>query len=69
MALINDMNSHIATAAEQQRQTTADISRNLNRLSELTDSTRINTQETEQASATLSGLGLRLANKMQTFTV
>ena len=69
MTLINDMNSHIATAAAQQRQTTADISRNLNRLSELADATRANTQETEQASATLSSLGLRLASEMQTFTV
>ena len=69
MALINDMNSHIATAAEQQRQTTADISRNLNRLSELADATRVKTHETEQAGETLSGLGQRLATEMRTFTV
>ncbi|ART79839.1 methyl-accepting chemotaxis protein [Oceanisphaera avium] len=69
MALINDMNSHIATAAEQQRQTTADISRNLNRLSELADAARLKTQETEQASTTLSGLGGRLTSEMNTFVV
>ncbi|MGO5000170.1 methyl-accepting chemotaxis protein [Oceanisphaera sp. W20_SRM_FM3] len=69
MTLINDMNSHIATAAEQQRHTTADISRNLNRLSELADQTRVKTQETEQAGVALSGLGQRLATEMSTFTV
>ncbi|ART83251.1 chemotaxis protein [Oceanisphaera profunda] len=69
MVLINDMNSHIAIAAEQQRQTTADISNNLNRLSELADTARVKTHETEQAGEALSGLGQRLATEMSTFTV
>nr|WP_243454015.1 methyl-accepting chemotaxis protein [Oceanisphaera pacifica] len=67
MALINDMNSHIATAAAQQRQTTGEISENLNRLSELAEEGRIKTQETDDAGETLSGLGRRLATEMSAF--
>ncbi|MGO1245899.1 MAG: methyl-accepting chemotaxis protein [Oceanisphaera sp.] len=67
MALINDMNSHIATAAAQQRQTTGEISENLNRLSELAEEGRIKTQETDDAGETLAGLGRRLAEEMSTF--
>ncbi|WP_188628358.1 methyl-accepting chemotaxis protein [Oceanisphaera marina] len=67
MALINDMNSHIATAAAEQRQTTAEISESLNRLSELAEESRIKTQETDHAGETLSSLGHRLTEEMQTF--
>ncbi|MFD1007133.1 methyl-accepting chemotaxis protein [Oceanisphaera ostreae] len=67
MALINDMNSHIATAAAQQRQTTGDISESLNRLSELAEEGRIKTQETDDAGATLSSLGRRLTAEVNTF--
>lgn len=67
MALINDMNSHIATAAAEQRQTTVDISESLNRLSELAEEGRVKTQETDHAGEALSGLGRRLAAEVSMF--
>lgn len=67
MALINDMNSHIATAAAQQRQTTEEMSHNLNRLSDLAEQGRVRTQETDDAGSALTGLGERLAQEMSAF--
>lgn len=67
MALINDMNSHIATAAAQQRQTTEEMSHNLNRLSDLAEQGRVRTQETDNAGSALTGLGERLAQEMSAF--
>lgn len=67
MALINDMNSHIATAAAQQRQTTEEMNHNLTRLSELAEEVRLKTQETDSAGETLSGLGRRLAQEVNVF--
>ena len=67
MALINDMNSHIATAAAQQRQTTEEMNHNLTRLSELAEEVRLKTQETDSAGETLSGLGRRLAEEVNVF--
>ncbi|WMC09746.1 methyl-accepting chemotaxis protein [Oceanimonas pelagia] len=67
MALINDMNNQIATAAEQQRQTTEEMSRNLTRLSELADEVRSKTQETDHAGEALFSLGQRLANEVNGF--
>ncbi|PSJ44947.1 methyl-accepting chemotaxis protein [Zobellella endophytica] len=67
MTLINDMNSHIATAAEQQRQTTEEMSRNLSRLSELAEEVRIKTQETDSAGDALSALGRRLSDEVRLF--
>lgn len=67
MALINDMNSHIATASAQQRQTTEEMNHNLTRLSELAEEVRLKTQETDSAGETLSGLGRRLAEEVNVF--
>ncbi|WP_445400348.1 methyl-accepting chemotaxis protein [Zobellella sp. An-6] len=67
MRLINDMNSHIATAAEQQRQTTEEMSRNLGRLSELAEEARLKTQETDSAGEALSGLGRKLSDEVNMF--
>ncbi|WP_375055646.1 methyl-accepting chemotaxis protein [Zobellella sp. DQSA1] len=67
MVLINDMNSHIATAAEQQRQTTAEMNLNLARLSELAEEARLKTQETDSAGETLSSLGLKLSSEVNMF--
>ncbi|WP_458734518.1 methyl-accepting chemotaxis protein [Zobellella taiwanensis] len=67
MALINDMNSHIATAAEQQRQTTEEMSRNLSRLSELAEDVKNRTQDTDSAGEALSLLGRKLSAEIEVF--
>jgi methyl-accepting chemotaxis protein len=67
MALINDMNSHIATAAEQQLQTTEEMSRNLSRLSELAEDVKNRTQDTDSAGEALSLLGRKLSAEIEVF--
>ncbi|MDV2858036.1 MULTISPECIES: methyl-accepting chemotaxis protein [Oceanimonas] len=67
MTLINDMNNQIATAAEQQRQTTEEMSRNLSRLSELAEEVRSKTHETDSAGTALLGLGQRLSAEVDGF--
>ncbi|MDP5292644.1 methyl-accepting chemotaxis protein [Oceanimonas sp. CHS3-5] len=67
MGLINDMNNQIATAAEQQRQTTEEMSRNLTRLSELAEEVRSKTQETDSAGEALFSLGQRLTDEVNGF--
>ncbi|OYD26344.1 methyl-accepting chemotaxis protein [Oceanimonas baumannii] len=67
MQLINDMNNQIATAAEQQRQTTEEMSRNLCRLSELAEEVRHKTHETDSAGEALLNLGRRLSAEVDGF--
>ncbi|GAF67252.1 unnamed protein product, partial [marine sediment metagenome] len=64
---INDMNIQIAAAAEEQGATAEEISRNVTRVSDLSESTKSQTAQTSEASAELAQLGGSLMDMVKSF--
>jgi methyl-accepting chemotaxis protein len=56
ITMISDMSSQIASAAEQQQATSAEISSNINRISEISDSNYEGIQEVAKTSLILDEL-------------
>jgi len=69
ITLISDMSSQIASAAEQQQATSAEIAANLNRISEISDSNYEGIQEVAQASSALDELAERQQSLVQRFRI
>ncbi|MCP5169421.1 MAG: methyl-accepting chemotaxis protein [Hahellaceae bacterium] len=69
ISTINDMNTQIASAAEQQTAVTEDINRSLTRIVEIAEDTARGTDETREASARLAGLSEAMHNQMASFKV
>ena len=67
MSLINNMNTQIASAAEQQFSVTEDISQRLVRMVEISDATSQGTNKTQQASINLAQLANNLCIQMRYF--
>ncbi len=64
---INDMNIQIAAAAEQQGATAEEISSNVTRVSDLSEATRAQTEQTSEASGELAQLGASLRDMVKAF--
>jgi methyl-accepting chemotaxis protein len=64
---ITQMNERIAAASNQQRLVTDDVTRSINSISSISDSTTANAQKTEQASVKLSGLASDLQSAVTQF--
>jgi len=64
---INDMNIQIAAAAEEQGATAEEISSNVTRVSDLSESTKAQTEQTSEASAELAQLGASLRDMVKAF--
>merc|ERR1712000_407512 len=66
---ISDMNTQIATAAEQQSYAADEINRNVVRVNELAETSREQAGDAAQASRALAELSTRLNNIVEKFTV
>ncbi|ARN75371.1 methyl-accepting chemotaxis protein [Oceanicoccus sagamiensis] len=64
---INDMNIQIAAAAEEQGATAEEISSNVTRVSDLSEGTKAQTEQTSEASAELAQLGASLRDMVKAF--
>ncbi|MEH6472514.1 MAG: methyl-accepting chemotaxis protein [Halopseudomonas sp.] len=69
VAQISDMNLHIASAAEEQNAVTEDINRNVTQISELSNQTSSNADQSSTASATLARLAAELQDEVGRFKV
>ncbi len=67
MLKITDMNTQIASAAEQQRQVAEDVSQNINRISEATTASSAGSNQVVSASRELSLLAEQLSQKVSYF--
>jgi len=66
---INEMSSHIASAADQQNSTATEINSNISNISELGHRTTTDAQETSAAAESLSALSIELNHLVQTFRI
>ena len=66
---ISQMNTQIATAAEEQTMVSNEISRNVTNIQEVTDQTASNTKETAVSSGEVMDLSNRLANLVNQFKI
>ena len=69
IAHINEMNTQIATAAEQQRAVAEDINRNINRISRIAEETAADAGATEQAGGEMHRVTDRLRQLVGQFRV
>lgn len=69
ISTINDMNTQIASAAEEQTAVTEDINRSLTRIVEIAEETALGTDETQRASSSLAELGESMRSQMSHFKV
>ena len=69
MLSINDVNTQVATAAEQQSQVAAEISQNTHKINGLTQQCSEEASKAEHAGNVLSGLSKELAQKISRFTL
>lgn len=64
---ISEMNTHIASAAEEQSAVAEEINRSVVRISEIADNSANGAKQTAQASETLSHLAMKLQNVVKKF--
>jgi len=69
IAIINDMNTQIASASEEQSAVAEEINRNINNISQISDQAAESTQQTSTSSAELAGLADELQELVNTFRV
>lgn len=69
IAVINDMNTQIASASEEQSAVAEEINRNINNISQISEQTSDATQQTSTSSAELAGLADELQGLVSTFKV
>lgn len=69
MFSINDVNTQVATAAEQQSQVAAEISQNIHKINGLTQQCSEEASKAEHEGNVLSGLSKELAQKISRFTL
>ncbi|MEH6648596.1 MAG: methyl-accepting chemotaxis protein [Motiliproteus sp.] len=69
VAQINEMNTHIASAAEEQNSVTEDINRNVTHISELSTRTADSAEQSNTASSTLAQLATELQQEVGRFKV
>jgi len=69
VALINDMSTQIASAAEQQSATTEEINRNIVNISSIANETAAGAQQTVSSSGDLAQMGAELQNMVSRFKV
>ncbi|MCK4742258.1 MAG: methyl-accepting chemotaxis protein [Sulfuriflexus sp.] len=69
ITIINDMNTQIASASEQQSAVAEEINRNINNISQISDQTAGATQQTSTSSTELAGLADELQGLVSTFRV
>ncbi|MAX87459.1 MULTISPECIES: methyl-accepting chemotaxis protein [Thalassolituus] len=69
MLSINDVNTQVATAAEQQSQVAAEISQNIHKINGLTQQCSEEASKAEHEGNVLSGLSKELAQKISRFTL
>lgn len=69
MFSINDVNTQVATAAEQQSQVAAEISQNIHKINGLTQRCSEEASKAEHEGNVLSGLSKELAQKISRFTL
>tara|TARA_Y100001934_G_scaffold80489_1_gene99896 strand:+ start:11177 stop:13036 length:1860 start_codon:yes stop_codon:yes gene_type:complete len=69
MLSINDVNTQVATAAEQQSQVAAEISQNIHKINGLTQQCSEEASKAEHEGNVLSGLSKELAQKLSRFTL
>ena len=67
ITMISDMSSQIASAAEEQQATSAEISSNINRISEIADSNYEGIQEVANTSQVLDQLAVQQKTLVQRF--
>ncbi len=68
ISTINDMNAHIATAAEEQTQVANEINQNLINISSVSQQTTSDADEAHNASVTLSDMSIHLSDKTRTMS-
>jgi methyl-accepting chemotaxis protein len=69
VAVINEMNVQIATAAEEQNAVGEEINRSVMEISEITDQTAAGAQQTASASSELNELAEQLTGMVKQFKV
>ena len=69
VGIINEMNTHIATAATEQSTVAEDINRNIDTINNISESTAMSAQQTAQSSNNLSELSSHLHNLVSSFKV
>lgn len=69
IATINDMNTHIASAAEEQNSVADEVNKNITQISEIAERTSMSAKKSESSSAELSGLSDELTMLMKQFKI
>ncbi|RUO80739.1 methyl-accepting chemotaxis protein [Idiomarina tyrosinivorans] len=69
VAEINDMNSYIATAADEQSSVTEDINRNVTTITEISERSRESSSQVKEASDGLAQLSLNLQRELRQFRI